>query len=190
MLEIRKVIPDIIYSNKRENRIADPKEKDILDTTTNKNYKTHNNIYHTRNKRKNGRCFICKKYGHYASDCRHNRNNNKYKSKKIKSFRPRTKQYKRKPHFKTKERNQALITTNDNYKNLYEDAFIKDYNSDLENSIYYINNTYNEEEYTPSNDKNKKNSKLNENLELTHSHNEQIKNLRQYNTLCRTNNLC
>jgi len=63
-----KVIPDIIYSNKKEsvNKHIQPltlKQETNTDLATRAlNHKTSNK----RLKRKNGRCFICKKLGHFA----------------------------------------------------------------------------------------------------------------------------
>jgi len=146
-----KVIPDIIYSNKKEsvNKQIQPltlKQETNTDLATRTLNRKISNI---SPKRKNGRCFLCKKFGHFAKNC--NRNirtkninknigfskfsNNKHQTKTYtnnkfqKQNRHRQSYSHRSPY-----RKQALNTyTNNskyqNYKDNYLENFIQDYNT-------------------------------------------------------------
>lgn len=82
-----KVIPDIIYSNKKENNVQ-IENKEILNLSTNtKTSKRKSNNY---TKRKNGRCFICGTYGHYANECRFNKYSQKITGNYIKNINPKS----------------------------------------------------------------------------------------------------
>jgi len=150
---VTKVIPDILYSNKKEGKSIKQENNELMFVQTNKR---NNNNKRYKNNRKNGRCFICRKYGHYANECKYNKNNrnknyNKHIYKKFKlstnkkpfSKKPRNSKYKPK-HTES----HALLASNDNKDNIYKEAFTKDFNSDPEIVSYYFesenNNNYNQ----------------------------------------------
>ena len=140
-----KVIPDIIYSQKKESKLLNNQVKEVLNFTTNKY------INKRKNNQKNGKCYICKKYGHFAFECKlnkhnkmkyhyNNKKNNKYHRfrKPIYSKNQSNNFNKNKKYLKSKKRNQVLLTTNNKYKDNYQEAFTKDYCSDIENKTFYL----------------------------------------------------
>eukprot|EP00833_Pecoramyces_ruminatium_P007340 jgi/Orpsp1_1/1181372/evm.model.c7180000076991.1 len=145
---VTKVIPEILYSNKKEGKMKND-NKELLFTGNNKSISHNNKV--KNHKRKNGRCFICKKYGHYANECKHNKNKNLRINNNTKNIHRRNKFFQRrtnfnKTHNKYKKRhieNHALLASNDDNENLYKEAFNKDFNSDSENPTYYFDSDIN-----------------------------------------------
>ena len=141
-----KVIPDIIYSRKKESQISHNESKEILNTTI-----TNKHILKRKGNQRNGKCYICKKFGHYAFECKINKRNNKkkfphskygsrnnkfktlpYKKGRISKFNYNNK------HYNANKRNQVFLTTNNRYKDTYQEAFTQDYCSVIENQSLYL----------------------------------------------------
>ena len=111
---VKDVIPDIIFSNMKEHTKIEDSQKHIFLTeqnTKSKNRKVQSSIKY---KAKNGRCYMCGRFGHYINECSKYKRykNNKY-NKHTKPRRTRTR-YKnskkgpRKDSFKYKKRNNQL----------------------------------------------------------------------------------
>ena len=147
---VSKVVPDIIHSNKKENNEKSTNNNSESKEILNMQFKQQSSINRTNSKYrrsiKNGRCYICKKYGHYASECtkkgNHFRTNkNKYKKFKLRKRFNNYKQQKTKYNYRRNHtKNQLLMTTQENNKNLYQDAFTQDYSSQLENPTLLLTN--------------------------------------------------
>eukprot|EP00833_Pecoramyces_ruminatium_P006363 jgi/Orpsp1_1/1180395/evm.model.c7180000073227.1 len=125
----KTVIPEIIFSNTKE--IQKQRNIQLLNVVSTKG--THQN-YHTNNKsisinsnsnrnnsRKNGRCRLCKKFGHYIAECWYN-NKNRSNTKHN--------QHKSKNHPKHKNKPNKSVQ---NYRK-------------INNSIYAINKTQEKDE--------------------------------------------
>jgi len=142
---LKKIVPDITFSHLKEKKIQEEKSESIFHLHSYPKSKIRDKK-RKYSKRKNGKCFLCGKYGHYIKDC--------FKNKKI-SFNKVTKNNKSnkdkresdKKYNKNKINNKHvyLINNNKEYKDNYQEDFSKDYFSDnaLEINSIETNNNYN-----------------------------------------------
>jgi len=155
-----KVIPDIIYSHIKENKMSiNENTKPITSDSI-----THDKTIPTNNKiknRKNGRCYICKKYGHYANRCPFNK---KYKNSKKSIYKGNHKKYYKnfknrafhnKRYINNKNKQISYIEANKednlNYKEEYLETFTTDYNSNFENKADNIEDAINNQNHNYNN---------------------------------------
>lgn len=160
---VLKVIPDIIYSNTKENSIIN-KENRNFEISDSIIKRKHNKYYNKIASKKNGRCYTCKTYGHYANKCPLNKkfkynkkftSNRKFKNHN-KNIKNRYNQYKYQNNYKN---NQSLYAktnkiSNQNYKEKYLETFTVDYNTDTKNEVNIVENSINnnnENNYTNKN---------------------------------------
>jgi len=142
---LKRIVPDITFSHLKEKKIQEEKSESIFHLHSYPKSKIRDKK-RKYSKRKNGKCFLCGKYGHYIKDC--------FKNKKI-SFNKVTKNNKSnkdkresdKKYNKNKINNKHvyLINNNKEYKDNYQEDFSKDYFSDnaLEINSIETNNNYN-----------------------------------------------
>ena len=136
---LKRIIPDIALSMKREKKIKETKPKKIFHIENNFP-KKRVPFKSMNNNRKNGKCYICGKYGHYMKNClknKRNKNNKKLKNKNFKKLR-------RKSNINNTDNNHNnnhayLINNNIDNHNDNSINFTKDYNSENSFEIYYIN---------------------------------------------------
>eukprot|EP00833_Pecoramyces_ruminatium_P007745 jgi/Orpsp1_1/1181777/evm.model.c7180000078571.1 len=171
---VLKVIPDIIFSNTKENKISVERQDSIIaDNVIN----TRSPKSHVKqNKRKNGRCYICKKYGHYSNECIYNKLNKSNTINKKKIFKSTKSMKYKKIHNNKRKFNKTKINikkkfynnknhafsintnvkSNRSYKDNYINAFTEDYCSNFKNEVNIVECT------EKSNITNNFNNKLNE----------------------------
>jgi len=132
----REVIPEIIFSNKKESNNQKENTKNIFSLEHKKNA-NQNKMPKTFKKpqklKRNGRCNYCNKKGHYFYECL-KRKANKLKKRNHKSF---SKFNHNKGNYPNKK-HYADYVRKDNYNNLYSELFTKDYNSEGQNEINHI----------------------------------------------------
>jgi len=137
---VKNVIPDIVFSNMKETMKISEESKQIFMTTqkpkrSNK-HKPHNQKYKNKRKNKNGKCYHCGKFGHYASECRqlkfrhYRSNNSKHKSTFYKNHTENYNNY----HKHKSDKNQLNYINKDNNPN-----------SNYRNNKYDLSNDYNTE---------------------------------------------
>jgi len=136
---VKKVIPEIVFSNFKEQNILNTINDNnniLLTQNNNKNYKKKQNkntktkLY---KKRRNGKCYHCGKKGHYYYECKF-KNNNKKRISSKKHFRNNNK-YKNYHSNKNFDKNNNkkyidLTEKKENYDPTYSDIFSKDYSSE------------------------------------------------------------
>eukprot|EP00833_Pecoramyces_ruminatium_P010631 jgi/Orpsp1_1/1184663/evm.model.c7180000090451.1 len=155
----KTVIPEIIFSNTKE--IQKQRNIQLLNVVSTKG--THQN-YHTNNKsisinsnsnrnnsRKNGRCRLCKKFGHYIAECWYNnknRSNTKHNQHKSKNH-PK---HKNKPNKSVQNYRKinnsiyAINKTQEKDETIFPDSFISDYANNDTNKDLQINSIENQPE--------------------------------------------
>jgi len=145
---VKRLIPDITFSPLNERRIQEENTKAIfnLHTSSKRNLK---NKFLKFTKRKNGKCFLCGKYGHYLRDCyknKRNKNNKKNYNHKFHTNKRKVSINDNKNKMNINNKHVYPINNVDHYKDEYSEDFTKDYNSDnaLEiNNIETIKNNIN-----------------------------------------------
>ena len=170
---VTKVIPGIIYSNIKEKTLTQMESQNLLSTET-----LSKNINKTRTKRKNGKCYICGKFGHYFKRCYKNKNNNNNSKfiKKINKYSNFKNNFKNKNNYKNKnyknyhndyknhhknyKNYHALYTDkninhnkHNNNKDIYMKAFTEDFNNEC-NQVSYIEQNYNDKNKINNNNNN------------------------------------
>lgn len=74
-----KVIPDIIYSHRKESQLSNVENKEVLNTSTTKKF--FNKFKHGQ---RNGKCYIYKKYGYFSFECNVNKKRKDFRGNKQK----------------------------------------------------------------------------------------------------------
>ena len=126
---LKRVIPDIAFSQLKEKRIKEEKKsEDIFHLQTHFKNKSLNKRKRS-SRRKNGRCFLCGKYGHFVNNCLKNKRN-KY-DKQIKNYKNNKNNKKSFRKFnKNNTSDKQVYSIN---KDNYQVDFSRDYFSDNEN---------------------------------------------------------
>ena len=137
---VKRIIPDIIFSNLKETNQLEENPRNVLNLQINKERNQNIKSKAIKKRRKNGKCYICGKYGHFQKECWNNkRNKNNKNYNKINKRRSRINSKFNKNNYQKKH--AYLVNKNENY----QDDFIKDYNS--ENGIdidYAVTNNPND----------------------------------------------
>jgi len=128
---LERIIPDIIFSKIRENTITENQQSIFNVTTHNKN----NNDQIKKNnkrKRKNGKCYLCGKFGHYKKECwRNKKSNNKKKNRYINKSRKLNRKRNYKSSKKNTDKNNNYNINNiNNYNSDIQEDFSTDYNTE------------------------------------------------------------
>eukprot|EP00833_Pecoramyces_ruminatium_P011506 jgi/Orpsp1_1/1185538/evm.model.c7180000094294.1 len=71
---VKRIVPDIIFSNLKETSNIEENPPNILNTEM-KERKNQKTKLRTIKRRRNGRCYICGKYGHFQKECWNNKRN-------------------------------------------------------------------------------------------------------------------
>jgi len=129
---LERIIPDIVFSKIRENTITE-NQQSIFNVTTIRNKNNNDQIKrNNKRKRKNGKCYLCGKFGHYQKECWRNKgNNNKRKNK----YNNKSKNLNRKRNYKFNKKNTSKnhnynINNINNYNNDIQEDFSTDYNTE------------------------------------------------------------
>jgi len=142
---VKRIILDIIFSNIKERKLQEENPKYIFNVQMESKNRPKSKYIKIK-RRKNGRCFLCGKYGHYKKECiKYKRNKffkQNHKNKSIKTQRKiNTKHVK-----KNDDKYIYSLSKSNSYEDNYSEDFSKDYNSDnaIEiNSLEVANNINN-----------------------------------------------
>ena len=146
---VKSIIPEIIFSNTKESyKLRDTQLLNVQKFSRNTNNNLNNNKFrnHKSSSRKNGRCRLCHKYGHYVSDRWFNKKNksfnNKHQNKhKHSKFHNKKSSHKNIKYTKENKEVSSINKTQNEKENLFSDAFVSDYisNNNHNNNQFEVN---------------------------------------------------